>query len=374
MTKISICGDFTTCGQGMDAVRKGTALENDVLDIIHDSDICIVNLECPVADEDDLVIQKSGPSLRTSSETISYLKKCGFTHVTLANNHFYDYGDSGVMKTIDVLKSEGIGYVGGGRTPEEIRTPLYLDTKEGKIAILNYCEHEFSVHKPMGSNPMNPIAIYHDIQNAKQVCEYIIIICHGGHEGYQLPSPRMKEIYRFFIDLGADIVCNHHQHCFSGWEEYNGGKIYYGLGNFFFDDFRPLRQRNRIWNYGYILQLDISNHKLDCTYFPYSQCTNTKSCKLLVGNEVGSFIESVNNLSNIISSPKQLQMSFDSFCMKEKMNIITELSPYSNKYLKAFCRRKFIPSFFKKKKAIELLNLIRCESHRDTAINILSSI
>lgn len=51
---------------------------------------------------------------------------------------------------------------------------------------------------------------------------------HGGHEHYQLPSLRMQETYRFFIDAGADVVVNHHQHCFSGYEIYNNKYIFMG--------------------------------------------------------------------------------------------------------------------------------------------------
>lgn len=358
----------------MNSVKNGTAIHNDVLKVIQDSDYSIVNLECPVADDTDKKISKSGPNLRTTSETISYLKKCGFTHVTLANNHFYDYGDAGVSKTIEVLQKEDIRYVGGGRNREEIHEPLYLNTDDGRIAILNYCEHEFSAHEPMGSNPMDPITVYYDIIAAKKSCDYVIIICHGGHEGYQLPSPRMKKLYRYFIDLGADIVCNHHQHCFSGWEAYNGGMIHYGLGNFFFDDFRPLRQRDSSWNYGYMFHVQIDNHRLMCNLIPYSQCLSTKECKLLIGDDYTSFTNEINSLSHVIASPELLQKSFDSFCKRMKKNMITDISAYSNRYLKALCRRGLLPTLINRQKALEVYNLIRCESHRDVAVNILTDI
>lgn len=42
----------------------------------------------------------------------------------------------------------------------------------------------------------------------------------------------MQEIYRFFVDIGADAVINHHQHCYSGYEVYKEKPIFYGLGNF----------------------------------------------------------------------------------------------------------------------------------------------
>lgn len=48
-------------------------------------------------------------------------------------------------------------------------------------------------------------------------------------------------------------MVNHHQHCFSGYEIYNNKYIFYGLGNFCFDN--PVK-RNSIWNEGYMLSLN----------------------------------------------------------------------------------------------------------------------
>ena len=41
------------------------------------------------------------------------------------------------------------------------------------------------------------------IAEAKKKADYVIVIVHGGIEGYPLPAPRMQEWYRFFIDSGA---------------------------------------------------------------------------------------------------------------------------------------------------------------------------
>lgn len=67
---------------------------------------------------------------------------------------------------------------------------------------------------------MNIIQIHNQIQEAKISSNFIIIIAHGGHEYYQLPSPRLQDTYRFFIDSGANAVIGHHPHCISGMENY----------------------------------------------------------------------------------------------------------------------------------------------------------
>jgi len=42
----------------------------------------------------------------------------------------------------------------------------------------------------------------------------VLVIIHGGSEHYIHPSPRILEIYRFLVDIGASAVINHHMLCF----------------------------------------------------------------------------------------------------------------------------------------------------------------
>lgn len=373
MAQILICGDFTTCGKGLDSIKNETALDKKVIALVKESDVSVVNIECPVADVSDSKIAKSGPNLRTGPTMISYLKKCGFTHATLANNHFFDYADEGVRKTIVTLENENIGFVGGGRNTEEIHKPLNIEIKGIKLTILNYCEHEFSIHEPMGSNPLNPITAYYDIKKAKERCHHVIVICHGGHEGYKLPSPRMVELYRYFIDCGASVVINHHQHCYSGWEEYKEGKIFYGLGNFFFDDYRPTRHRNAKWNYGYIVCLTIDGNGVNSELIPYSQCLKEKTTILIEDREeIREFENNIQKLNAIIQDDEALMRNFDSFCKTQYENIITHFAPYNCWLLQALCRRGLLPTFLRKQRKLDIMNKIRCEAHRDVVINILN--
>lgn len=361
---IIIAGDFTTEDRGMDAVIRGDAISEDIQLILREADYSIVNLEAPVVKSDYKPIIKSGPHLSTSPETISYLKKCGFHAVTLANNHFYDYGDDGVKLTIEELRRRSVDYVGGGKTDEEKKKILIKDIQDTRIAILNYCEHEFSINDGVGSNPLSEIDAYYDIIQAKSLADVIVLIVHGGSEGYQLPSPRMQKLYRFFIDIGADAVVNHHQHCYSGYERYNNGYIFYGLGNFFFDN---KRENNTIWNEGYMVGLDIQDKSIfDFTLIPYKQCKNDCiQVNLMKGKEKESFYSSVEKLNSIIADDKHLNDEFISFCRKKGGDYLSAFTPYSNRYLRYLCKHKYLPSFLTKRKKLVISNYIGCESHRD---------
>lgn len=369
MSKIVIAGDFTTVDRGKEAIHQHTAFDKGITKILSEADISILNLETPVVTSSAKPIHKIGESLKTDEEAISYLKESGVNAVTLANNHFNDYGLEGINDTIQALKKEGIDFVGGGRNEEELRRILYKEIEDTKIAFLNYCETEFSIEKGYGSNPLNPITLFYDIKEARNNADIIIVIIHGGHEGYELPSPRMKQLYRYAVDLGANVVINHHQHRFSGFEIYHNAPIFYGLGNFFFDD--PIG--SYYWTTGYLVEIKIDRNNISSALpIPYIQCLNNiTSTRIMTYEETILFHSNIDRLNKIILDDSLLKEEFLKFCNRKKANYWIDLTPYSNRYLRALCKRGFLPKFTNSIRKLKILNNIRCESHRDVLIESL---
>ena len=367
--KIIIGGDFATDSRGLHSVLSQKAFSTEITDILQKADYTIINLESPVADVSCHPIKKSGPCLKTTSESITYLKQCGVDAVTLANNHFFDYGKDAVGLTIRELNNKSIDYVGGGSTDEERRRILYKSIDDTRIAFLNYCEHEFSVQDKCGSNGLGPIQAFYDINQARKHADIIIIITHGGHEGYRLPSPRMQKLYRYFIDAGANLVVNHHQHCYSGFESYGNGYIYYGLGNFFFDyGHNPRNEEEKSWNEGYLIEINIKDKAIhEIRPIPYLQCADEDiQVKAKVSKEeLNAFDKQITFLNSIISNPTKLESEFLKYAFSKRENYIVDYVPYSNRYLRALYKRGFLPSFFSQERQLKALNDIRCEAHRD---------
>lgn len=370
--RINIFGDFATTGRGINAVKEDNAFSDAILELLGRADFNIVNLESPVADDSIHKICKSGPNLRTFPDAIRYLRQSSVNVVTLANNHFCDYGNEGVTLTIGELEKNHIRYVGGGRDKQEKERILFLKQTNITVAVLNYCEHEFSVYEDYGSNGIDLVQAYHNICFAKDNSDYVIVITHGGQEGYNLPTPRMQQTYRFFIDIGANMVVNHHQHCYSGSEQYGNGFIYYGLGNFFFDS---IAYAGTIWSKGYALSLvfDSDNRVLEkCELHPYIQCDEESvEVRLMNQKEEDSFKKDYEALNAIIANPNYVAREFSTFCDEKAGGYLSFFSPYSNRYLRALSKRKLLPSFFNKKRKIQMFNQLRCESHFEATINIL---
>ena len=373
MLKITIAGDFCPIYRVAEQLNKEDySFFDSIKGLVEDSDYAIVNLECPVVETEAKPIKKCGPNLRTISKVVNSIRYGGFDGVTLANNHFRDFGDEGCHTTINELKCQNVDYVGGGSNLAEAQKILYKEVKGKKLAIVNFCENEFSIATATraGSAPLDSVDNYYQITEARRNSDYVLVIVHGGHEHYQLPSPRMKKIYRHFIAIGADAVVNHHQHCYSGYEYYNGKPIVYGLGNFCFDS---RENRDSIWNEGYIVKISFSAD-IAIELIPYIQCSQTATIELLNSHQTSQFNQRIEELNGIIADDNLLEKSFDDFVITRKKMVMSIFASYHNRYLNAAANRSWIPYLLRDGEVKALENYIMCESHRDVVSRVLSSL
>ena len=329
----------------------------------------IANLEAPIIKGQPTPIKKSGPCLKTMPATVEALKEVGFNIVTLANNHFFDQGQNGVDTTIECCNLQNIKIVGGGKTYQHARKPLMLDSGEKKIAIINACENEFSIANSEhgGSNPLDLISIQEDIAQVRAVADYIIIIIHGGVEKYQYPTPRMKRWYRHFVDLGADVVINHHQHCINGYEVFKGKPIFYGLGNFYFPPLEVLPKQDS-WNYGYAVSL-ILDKNIKFQLIPYVQ--NLGSITLRDEKVFGKEIELLNLP---IKDDYLLQQKYDEFIIEHEYIIKEQLLPtfLRGRFFSGLARRGLLGKMYRNRQVLALKNRINCESHHEMLMRLFT--
>lgn len=366
--KILIAGDFCPRDRVAKRIEKDEPVISDaVVQQIKNADYALVNFECAVADSSMKPIPKCGQHLGCSEKAISVLKEAGFTGVTLANNHFRDYGSEGVRQTIEALDTAGIDHVGGGNNIKEASRIMYKQITGNNVAFINVCETEFSIadENRGGAVPLDTIDVYHSIVEAHKMADYVVVIIHGGHEHFQYPSLRMKKLYRFFVEAGADAVVNHHQHCYSGYEIYKGKPIIYGIGNFCFD--HP-KKRGGIWNEGYMVVLDITDTGIQHKLIPYIQCDEKPSVELMGGQELQNFWQEVQSISNTISDDEQLHQINDEFIKRRSSALMSPFTPYSNEYVQIAAGRHYIPLLIPKKKLAKMLGVVQCESHRDILI------
>ncbi|MFQ5903414.1 MAG: CapA family protein [Candidatus Binatia bacterium] len=115
----------------------GEARYQGLVKILREMDATFTNLETTVHtwDEGSPGITR-GTFMTTEPWLLEELKWMGIKMVSCANNHAFDYGESGILATIRHLDEAGVMHAGSGRNLAEARAPGYLDTPRGRVALI----------------------------------------------------------------------------------------------------------------------------------------------------------------------------------------------------------------------------------------------
>lgn len=187
----------------------------EVKEILQNDDMTLANLEGPLTTHDkDRLIKpfafKGDPSY------VEILKLGSIEAVNIANNHTRDYGMQGFKDTQLHLQNAQIHYSG-----------------EGILSIYEIRGKKIGMAGHRGWNLAIKTQVKNEIEALRnRGADIIIFSFHWGEERKHYPNGIQKELGRYAIDCGADLVIGHHPHVLQGIEEYKGKKIVYSLGNF----------------------------------------------------------------------------------------------------------------------------------------------
>jgi poly-gamma-glutamate capsule biosynthesis protein CapA/YwtB (metallophosphatase superfamily) len=232
------------CGDVVNYLHDdGLVCSEDLSDIICQADYSICNFEAPVHGYGNAQ-PKSGPHHSQQVSTISGLKKQGFDHLLLANNHTMDYGYEGLQATILEAERCKLHYSGANLDYQGAYKPFIENIKGLKIGIINAAEAallfgvlDYFSKDVAGHAWVNNSFIDKNIIKLKKEdeCDFVLVFSHAGLEHYSIPQKEWRERYRHFCYLGADAVIGGHPHVPQGFERYENSLIFYSLGNFYFD-------------------------------------------------------------------------------------------------------------------------------------------
>ena len=109
-----------------------------MVDRLHDSDVTVTNAEMLFHNyEDSPAAVAGGTYMRADPRLIEDLQFLGVQIVACANNHAYDFGENGVLTNIRNLDRHGMPHAGTGRNLAQARSPVYLDTARGRVALIS---------------------------------------------------------------------------------------------------------------------------------------------------------------------------------------------------------------------------------------------
>ena len=132
---IAVAGDAMITKR-MSSFKEDTYLQ--LVDILRKADISLVNAEMLFHNWEMSWQGKDSISYQVSEpHNLSELQWMGFDVITTANNHAYDYSEAGLMATLKNMKETGILQAGGGDNLDQARAPAYVDTHNGRVAVMS---------------------------------------------------------------------------------------------------------------------------------------------------------------------------------------------------------------------------------------------
>ncbi|TNJ37431.1 CapA family protein [Prosthecochloris vibrioformis] len=217
-----------------------------------DDAVWCINLEGPVLKGENksyYKASKAGPSLYHTSLPVIAAENAIPGVLILANNHMMDYGEIGYKETQQLVQKDQWLDAGAGSSKRQAFEPVVFDWGDKKVGVLARCEVQYGI----ASETTPGVAafdatIFEQIRKLKTEVDIVIASIHAAAEMLPWPSPQRQDTWRALIDAGADIVHGHHAHVPQGWEEYNGGLIFYGLGNFCVDSVKWSWHPNGLWS------------------------------------------------------------------------------------------------------------------------------
>ncbi|XCP85322.1 CapA family protein [Roseburia hominis] len=264
--KIAFLGDTALFGKNTTSNSKYHKRFETIRELLQQCDYVVANLESPLTSQTRTVGGKSA-YLKGNTSDVELLKFLNITHVTLANNHMYDYRAQGMMDTIQVLEKNNIEWYGVDSKS------TVIEGDNSSIILMGYCCYSTN-GKGLGVkksyvNVLDPIIIEKELIEAEKKNMLPILSLHWGQEHVHYPNYDHIELARKLCKARKILIHGHHPHVIQGIEEVGESVIAYSLGNFCFDDVytkkstSPLVKLSKDNQESFVMIVDISNNTIN---------------------------------------------------------------------------------------------------------------
>ena len=274
MTTLAFIGNVML-GRGVSAElrdRDPRFAWGSALPILQAADAVIANLECVVTTGTGKSPLKPKKSfLRFDRFAVDILRAGNVRCVSLANNHVLDFGEGGLLDTLDQLDAAGIAHAGAGRTLAQASAPAILRLPDITIGIVGLtdkgpafaaaCRASGTHYIDVEAAPPPGIGLAGLAQYcAEKNADLAILSLHWGPDGVVDPSPTLREFAHVAIRAGFDVIHGHSSHVFHGVEIHRQRPVLYDCGDFIHGSALHGRERN---DWSFIVLIDIARKRIE---------------------------------------------------------------------------------------------------------------
>ena len=239
----------------------------NTLPILRRADAVIANLEGPITTHGERW-QGSWKMFHFKADpaAVDILRAGNVRFVNLANNHILDYGERGLLDTLQALGGAGIAHAGAGRTLAEASAPRLLDINGLKVGFLSATDNMLDFAATAEKAGTNYVVFRRDspaldwigrsVSELKDAGAALIVLSvHWGHNLGTAPSRDFRQFAHAAIERGVDVMHGHSAHVVQGIERYRHGVILYDSGNFI-DDYWAIPFRHTRWSFVFALTVE----------------------------------------------------------------------------------------------------------------------
>ena len=232
-------------------IQNGADPFKGISSLVRGACFAAANLECTIS---NLGESTKRYAFRAPTQSAQLLRRTGFDAMSLANNHALDFGPVALHDSVAHLLRQEIQPAGVETPTREACDPSYYTLPDGnKIALLAIND--------VGSKPGNKIAttsvrakLEAGIIQARLKANLVVCLVHWGIENSEKITGEQRELARWLIDRGVDLVVGSHPHCVQAVDFYHGCPIAYSLGNLVFDGAPTIAS----WNRGALLEVGLN--------------------------------------------------------------------------------------------------------------------
>ncbi len=160
-------------------------------------------------------------------EVLPEIKNAHFTHLSLANNHSFDFGEVGYKNTLEKFQDRSLIPFGNGTKIGNDSISI-VNTVRGAVALIGI---NATQHTP-SKEELKQI-----LDQASRHSSFQIIYIHWGSEYELIHSPVQRALAELLVELGADVIIGHHPHVTQDIDIIKGVVVFYSLGNYIFDQY-----------------------------------------------------------------------------------------------------------------------------------------
>jgi poly-gamma-glutamate synthesis protein (capsule biosynthesis protein) len=216
-------------------------------------DCRIINLETAVTRSDDWI--PKGINYRMNPANVACLTAAAIDCCVLANNHVLDWGERGLIETLETLERAGIRPAGAGRNRGAAEAPAAMPAGDkGRVLVLSMGMESSGVPPQWAATARRPGVDFlpdlsqqtadrlsERIHASRQPRDIVVLSMHwGGNWGYTVAADESRFAHALIDARAVDVFHGHSSHHPKAVEIYRDRLILYGCGDFI-NDYEGIR-------------------------------------------------------------------------------------------------------------------------------------